>query len=143
MINKERMELWIQALEQDRFQKCHGQLRMPIRNEDGSIRYRHCALGIGVQVAIENGLFKGHTLFGKPDSDMSLVFHSGGGYLPYAVALWYGLDDVNPEVEIDGVPFTISSLNDADKDEPPFYQNKSFWEIAQLMRATYLKDDVS
>jgi hypothetical protein len=143
MVNKERMELWIQALEQDRFTKCTGSLRMGFRNEDGSISYRHCVLGIGVEIAIENGLFEGHPLFGSPGSDTTLVFHSGGGYLPTAVALWYGLENENPEIEIDGEPFTISGLNDANNYCSPTRAPLSHWNIAQYMRTAYLKDDVS
>jgi hypothetical protein len=149
VINKERMELWIQALEQDRFTKCTGYLRTPdvldkIRNVTS---YRHCALGVGIQVALENGLFSGHPLE-HDKSFQSTLFVSSGGFLPIAVQGWYGLDDSNPGVNLDGERWGISVLNDGaieitNDGIVEGTTEVTFWDIAQLMRATYLKDDVS
>ena len=142
MINKERMELWIQALEQDRFVKCTGYLRIPdildkIRNVSS---YRHCALGVGIQVALENGLFSERA---HEESFTDILFRTGYGFLPLAVSQWYGLDSTNPGVDVAGDRVGISVLNDASEEWTPDTPDISFWDIAQLMRATYLKDDVS
>src|SRR5687768_15095336 len=129
MVNKERMELWIQALEQDRFKQCFGILRKEVRDGgDGEVIARlHCALGVGIEVALENGLFSEHPKAFNPIFN-EIVFTSSGGLLPTAVAYWYGIDE-NPSIQTEEGTQLIVSENDGAVRDP-----RTFWEIAQDMR---------
>ena len=46
-VNKERVELWVQALESDGFKQCQNVMHV----DD-----KHCALGVAVVVALANGV---------------------------------------------------------------------------------------
>ncbi|HEY6074351.1 MAG TPA: hypothetical protein VIV15_13420, partial [Anaerolineales bacterium] len=84
----------------------------------------HCALGIGVLVAMEQGV---------PEYDEldHWIWHECD--LPWRVMQFYGLESVNPLITIDGDRRAITSHNDNNK--------HSFWTIAQAMRAEFLKDE--
>jgi hypothetical protein len=114
-LNKERVELFLAALENGKYLQCRGALR------DG-LMYR-CALGVAVEVALDNGL---REELGPQRSEW--LFEDV--QLDPLVVDWYGFGSIDPSIEIDDyVP--VSTANDA---------GYSFWDIAQAGRATWLKD---
>lgn len=122
--NKERVELWAQALESDRYQQCYGELRLAVLEGFDISRTKtlHCALGVGIAVALANGCedqYAWHDVRFGPE-----------------VLAWYGFDHWNHDVLLkidDDQLVGAIHVNDELK--------LSFWEIAQAIRATYLKDD--
>jgi hypothetical protein len=136
MVNKERMELWVQALESDEYQQCTGSLFVAKYKSWTTIKGEvcfaqqdhHCALGVAIAVALKNGMFNGHP---NPPDDV-LVYNAGGGELPSCVRIWYGLSTEDPPIRIDDNADKVSHFND---------NGQSFWTIAQALRATYLKDE--
>jgi hypothetical protein len=128
-INKERVELFAQALESDRYRKCSTYLRAVGRYPNGDLVEYNCALGVATHVALDNGLRQQLPLLRRTEGDLFL-----GGGLATPVRHWYGFlfDDppvVDPE---DGCHDSVTGLNDAGRD---------FWTIAQALRAEYLKDE--
>ena len=128
-VNKDRVELFAAALESDRYKQCRGQLKMLGTDPDPGgwkIRELHCALGVATQVALDNGLGREHP---------RILGVWGRGDLHPAVAEWYGWDHTNPYLDIDlgsGEEENIASANDF---------GLSFWQIAQAVRAKWLKDE--
>lgn len=116
-VNKERMELWVQALESDRYRQCTNVLR-DAGDPEAGIPEMHCALGVGMAVAVENGckLFDPWA-WEHPDLDPNVVD-------------WYGLNRADPVLNGSR---TVVQANDEDEE--------SFWTIAQELRETYLKDE--
>jgi hypothetical protein len=124
-VNKDRVELFAAALESDRYRQCKGQLRVLTR---GHVDF-HCALGVATQVALDNGLQEELQTWPR---EVEAVWRSGA--LSWQVADWYGWNDTNPWIDIDlgRGEENIASANDA---------GVSFWDIAQAIRAKYLKDE--
>jgi hypothetical protein len=58
------------------------------------------------------------------------------GVWPEYVSDWYGINDSDPEIELDTQygPF-ITSISGANDD------GASFWDIAQALRTKYLKEE--
>jgi hypothetical protein len=105
---------------------------MFIRGTDPEIGFTqqdlHCALGVGISVALKNGMFKNHP---NPPAD-ALIYNAGGGAFPDCVSIWYGIETEDPYILIDGGSDKVSHFND---------NGESFWTIAQALRAKYLKDE--
>jgi hypothetical protein len=88
MVNKERILLWVEALESGQYQ----QERSALRQGDG-----YCCLGVACEVAIANGL----PLEVKPvvaplnvDASHAIWLYDGSQtYLPRAVGEWFGFGD--------------------------------------------------
>lgn len=122
-VNKERVELFVAALESDKYRQCTGKLRQSTFDMEHGLRYLHCALGVAVEVALLHDPMTfqaiGFELWDIPD-------------LHEAVADWYGFDDTSVLLSehSSGVD-SISGWND---------EGASFWEIAQAIRSQYLKD---
>lgn len=131
-VNKERVELFVAALESDGYQKCLGNLRQTLFKANGDLVERqtqHCALGVATEVAMlhESELRNWERIDPK--------FWRRGDLHP-AIAEWYGFDDqavslTPPENYQYEEANWVGGLNDA---------GASFWEIAQAVRAQYLKD---
>lgn len=138
MINKENMEKWIQALESDKHQQCRGTLRQAAQEHGyvvtfsatGSVQIfgptpeMHCALGIGVLVALQHGVE-------ECDNEGRWVWDWSD--LAPPVRQFYGLESSDPKITIDGHRTNIINHNDD--------RGHSFWTIAQAMRAEFLKDN--
>lgn len=126
-VNKENIELWCSALEARGNEQCRSRLREENRVQyPGSPVYYHCALGIGVDVALQHGA-SGFWYEGDGS-----VWGSGG--LTPSIATFYGFDreETNPQIEIDGELTTVIDANDT---------GIPFFPIAQALRAKYLKDE--
>jgi len=124
-VNKDRVELFAAALESDRYRQCKGQLKISTRSPDTGYATFHCALGVATQVALDNGLWE----------EGPWVDVWSRGDLNPAVAEWYGWGGTNPYLGIDlgsGEEENIASANDF---------GLSFWQIAQAVRAKWLKDE--
>jgi hypothetical protein len=109
-VNKERIELWAQALESGNYTKCVNTLWIP------ALRM-HCALGVGMEVAVQHGL------------DLDMLDWAGSSF-PMRVKEWYGLSSPDPVLG-DGMS-SVVVMNDE--------TGSSFWDIAQAIRTEYLKD---
>lgn len=133
-VNKDRVELFAAALESDKYRQCKGELRISTRSPDTGYATFHCALGVATQVALDNGL---HAELLEKYGPFSGIFDAlwETGVLHEFVEDWYGWDNENPTLLLtspDGLPHEIASANDA---------GFSFWEIAQAVRAKWLKEE--
>lgn len=112
MVNRENMEKWIEALESGK----HEQVRCAIKTTDGAM----CAMGVGVHVALENGM-KGNW------EDIRWFEMSKF----YGIGVRYGINvSLKPD---DSGSLNVVSAND--------HHGQDFWTIAQRLRETYLKDE--
>lgn len=120
-VNRERMELWAQALESDKYVQCKGNLRMEARGiESGDMATWHCAVGVGMAVAEAHGV----------KIERREWLNKSG--IPDRVLDWYGLKG-NPWLNLDdGRHSSVIGANDR--------LGLPFWDIAQALRATYVKD---
>jgi hypothetical protein len=129
-VNKERVELFVAALESDGYRQCTGQLRRPLLDttQEGPRYWAHCALGVATEVALL------HEPALRTIDELEL-WHRGD--LHEAVAAWYGFEDgmvhLEPPEPLESWFFSdwVGGANDA---------GGSFWEIAQAVRTEYLKD---
>jgi len=128
--NKERVELFLAALEGGEYTQCSGTQRAPnLFNPQQPWRY--CALGVATKVALDNGLLEG---MGEV-SEYALTLYDSGVLEPL-VADWYGFNSLDPILakDEDGNWNSVSNFNDDGKD---------FRWIAQAGRARWLKDQGS
>jgi len=132
MVNKERVELFAAALESGNYEQCKGTLRRSsVTHGKGTTVQRierFCALGVATEVALQNGLQL------RKDGDPWLT-----SALHPEVARWYGwtIDGYGPIVDPtirrdDGYSDSIAMFND---DGVPF------WDLAQMIRREWLKDE--
>jgi hypothetical protein len=134
MVNKERVELFAQALESNQYVQCTKALRKPARSidRDSILAWNHCAAGVAIDVALKNGFQLTPKQF-RAGGELWLWNH---GSLPEPIMDWYGFESVDPEIVIDDGdgPFKteITGANDDGAD---------FWTIAQAIRAQYLKEE--
>jgi hypothetical protein len=128
-VNKERVELFAQALESGRYRKCSSYLRTVGLHPNGYTVEYNCALGVATHVALDNGLRE--ELPRRSHAEDNLFI---GGGLAALVQNWYGFPFDDPSVidPEDGCHDSVTGLNDAGRD---------FWTIAQALRAEYLKDE--
>lgn len=121
MVNKERVELWVQALESDGYNKCVGSLRVqsPIHGKT-----MHCVEGVAMAVAEAHGLRIHETAW-------------FGATMPPYVRNWYGIEFNAPIVIHDDEYGKVTAIGANDS------AGRSFWEIAQMIRAKYLKGEES
>lgn len=91
-VNKERVELFAQALESDQYQQCTGSLKRLLQEcPTGRLSEQHCVIGVGIAVALANGC-KIPEYGGDPFDDFAL---------PGFIQEWYGFDSHDPELSID------------------------------------------
>lgn len=120
-INKERVELFLAALESGDYRQCKARLRDRHLFNDLEV---HCALGVATDVALKNGLQANESVWNT-------------SLLDERVSTWYGFsddefEDNDPIILVnDELGESVSVLNDA---------GWSFWDIAQAGRAHWLKD---
>lgn len=131
-LNKERVELFLAALESGEYTKCTGALRQQVVPLETMVaEQHHCALGVATDVALNNGLRE--ELGKKFGGDVEDALFSSGAL--YGVVVdWYGFDDDDPNlgfVTDDGEPVSVAVANDI---------GHTFWDIAQMGRARWLKD---
>lgn len=130
-VNKERVELFLAALESGKYEQCTGHLRrryVPIQTMIAIVEQRHCALGVATEVALDNGLREEIEAKGFPYDDFLFAGVCLNGY----VMEWYGFEHMDPLLTEPGDLLTsVSRLNDGGKD---------FWTIAQMGREQWLKD---
>ena len=129
-LNKDRVELFLAALESGKYAQCAGKLRIRASEEGPE---QNCALGVAIHVALDNGLRAELSWkWGHPQSGDHLFI---SGTLHPRVANWYGFDDPDPILIEPAGPYqlvtSVSRLNDDGKD---------FWTIAQMSREQWLKD---
>lgn len=116
-VNKEHIELWCQALESDGYKQCCANLKWQIPGHEPM----HCAEGVAMAVAQANGV---HVREAQWEWST----------MPSAVRDWYGLNGGPALLKLDeGRMTSVLAANDS--------MRLSFWEIAQGLRAMYLKDE--
>ena len=131
-VNKDRVELFLAALESGKYTQCTGRLRKWMVTLGTIIlEQHHCALGVATEVALDNGLREEIRAQGFLHDD----FLFAEGSLNGLVMEWYGFDNPDPMLTEPAGPYelvtTVSRLNDGGKD---------FWTIAQMGREQWLKD---
>lgn len=116
-VNRERVELWAQALESDGYKQCTGALRWALKLSDQPM---HCAEGVAMAVAEMHGV-------------RIYPVEWSVSVMPLRVYQWYGLTgNVTVDHEEQG-RMTVIAANDT--------ALLSFWDIAQLLRAKYVKEE--
>lgn len=144
MVNRDRVQLLVDALESDEFGQCKGSLRMP--TQDGS--YTYCCLGVATEVALRNGLPEevddSATNLFCADGRPTVWNHSGGQLLSTEVMDWYGFTTSSPTLlghrpywpqvgEPGKVGYRAHQWNDS--------FDANFHEIAAMFRETYLEPE--
>lgn len=115
-MNRERIEAWVSALESGEYVQVTYAMREPLYDKDDKVvGVGYCALGVGMKVAEQHGM------------EVVAVDWLPGRFT-FEVREWYGLTEADPRVGI----FHVSDLND---------NGTSFWDIAQMLRAKYLKEE--
>jgi len=142
MVNKERLQLGLDALRSGEFEQCAGELRRTIL---GKVHY--CCLGVLTEVAVRNGLVIvnvcancgsndcGHEL--DPAADQSVtddVWAIHGEILSKPVMDWYGFSYSDPTIgeDADSDPIMATLAND-DK-------HWDFERIADGFESVYITD---
>lgn len=118
-MNKERMELWLAALESNEYPQCYGKLL----TFEGSTR-KLCAIGVGIAVFCRE---KGISLPSGHDDTFRLLFFESNW--AECAATWYGVRSLDLEVMYDGEMTDVIDMNDRRK--------VSFPTIAQWIRKNY------
>ena len=117
MLNKERLERWIGALESGEYRQTIGYLRSP---DDAPRKYRYCAVGVGVREAAN-------------DLGVRAPWSSPQCNNPKAYQFfydWLGVDQSEiPIHDDDGREGSVTGFNDYGAEFP---------EIAQRLRKEYL-----
>ena len=153
MVNKERVQLLVDALRSPEFAGKQGKHRLSseltskITNKQDVMQYKHCCLGVACIVAKRAGL---NVLFvprtepepvGDGSATQTYLSWSGvNSYgashtaLPEAVLAWYGFDEYDPELRFGRSDETqpASWLNDD--------LNMTFNQLASAFERTYLRD---
>jgi hypothetical protein len=122
--NKERIRLWVEALESGNYKQGVGTLRNPSFAPGG---YSYCCLGVAIEVAVNNGY----------SNETAESMHSYGGILTTDLLEWYGLSGVNTYVGdvVIGVGHGVRATEANDE---------LYWEfprIAQAIRDRYLEEE--
>lgn len=146
MVNRDRVQLLVDALESDEFGQCKGTLRLA--NADGKFTY--CCLGVATEVALRNGLPEavatqpGAGLYDK-SSPTSVWNHNEGQLLSDEVMEWYGFDERSPMLS--GL---VSYMDDADPIKRPHLAhhwndsyNADFKKIAAMFRERFLAPETA
>lgn len=87
-VNKERVQLLVDALRSEEFKQAKGMLRTPDK------RY-HCCLGVATEVALRNGVVVEDKNQGFPWNQVTQIMCG-------EVYDWYGFENGNPELKVDG-----------------------------------------
>lgn len=103
MINKERIQLWANALKSGEYEQTTGTLRD---------KFGYCCLGVACQIAIDNGCtVKVEQEVGEGDN--CYHYDESEGNLPLSVIKWYGLEGEDPILKhINGEDISAVDLND-------------------------------
>lgn len=112
----DRILLWIEALESDRYSQAHYTLTK---------RGADCCLGVACKVAVHNGL----AVKVETDLDGYTTYDGVENLLPNSVVEWYGFRDSNPDLLTDMGEVSAASLNDS--------YEWTFSQIAEAVRKTY------
>lgn len=154
-VNRERVQLWVEALESGEFEQGSGQLETRYSlNDKGETtdEATYCCLGVAIEVALRDG-YTPQTVPGVMTPYMESYDHFNTVLWPGVVA-WYGFlvsdpyigiwhnDDgeyrtKNPEPE-DAYNWESLSASGANDDH-----HLSFRQIAAGVRARYLGEDVT
>lgn len=125
MVNRERVQLLVDALRSGEYQQCRNSLRDQIAGSMAAPKYGYCCLGVATQIAVNHGAVQGNS---------HTWSHTG---LSTAVRVWYGFDDANPafpgQSTIDGHTLTAIYAND--------HARLDFQLIAGLFEDTYLREE--
>ena len=132
MINKERLQLGLDALRSGRYEQAQGSL---CKIDDGKRSY--CCLGVLTDVALKNGIGRIEE-FVAPDGVAYRVPGTGEcqwSVLPEPVRMWYGFDSKIPSVVVDddkGWTEEVTILNDG--------EGWGFHRIADAIEATFMEE---
>lgn len=135
-INKERLQLGVDALRSDRFVQGAG--RLTTINPDGT--EADCCLGVLTKVAIENGLDIPIEHFhdnNDPSEVETVSYDSEAGVLPESVREWYGFKSENPALWGGTSLLTVASSQAND------HSGWTFAQIADAFERTYITGDRS
>lgn len=159
-VNKENMQLWIEALESDKFQQCHGSLSW---RQHPDAPMRHCCLGVATEVAMAHGVeLERVEMVGSLDYGTFVNYRwrdSDSGsqvsetyVLPLPVRQWLGVDAGDPAVWWHPHP----DMPEGDNDELSLLDREhealsvlnddhdlTFAQIAKILRNNFLKEDTA
>jgi hypothetical protein len=132
MINKERVQLLVDALRSGRYKQGRGKLRTPDE------RY-YCCLGVATKIALDAGLeveeipATGDPLHGQPWRQAYQVMCP-------TVADWYGFDNGNPG--LNGItPAGATIIEQASRWNDDY--GADFTQIADMFENTYIRETVA
>lgn len=126
-VNKERVQMLVDALESGEFEQCKGSLRL----KEANGRFTYCCLGVATEIAVRNGLPQE-----IGDTGRTVWAHDGGEVLCKEVRDWYGFDHESPRLEAPSsgtfrrLPAAAHQWNDS--------YGADFHQIAGMFRKKYL-----
>lgn len=129
-VNKERVQLLVDALRSGEYKQGRGQLRTPDE------RY-HCCLGVATQVALDHGLEVEDTVDRR---DKGQPWDQAHQVMCPPVAQWYGFESGNP-VLVGSAPNGAELRDVASHWNDDF--ESTFPQIADMLENTYLREAAS
>jgi hypothetical protein len=146
LVNKERVALWVAALQDPTLIQGHGFLA---QRDEGESAWKQCCLDVACQVALANGLEGVETQVnpmqsrrgyrwesGVEDEEGVLLWQDEWSVLPSPVARWYGLTGNDGDVRLlDMSREEFLYATEANDD-----RRWSFPTIAQAIRDTFLTE---
>jgi hypothetical protein len=154
-VNRERVQLWVEALESGEFEQGSGQLQIRLSlNDKGETtdKATYCCLGVAIEVALRNG-YTPQLVQGIVNPYMESYEHLNTALWPGVVA-WYGFekteqdpyigiwhnDDGEYRTKNPGDTFEWESLSASDANDE---HHLNFQQIAAGLRAKYLGEDIT
>lgn len=136
-INRERVQLFINALRSGNYKQASGTLARKLPGED----WKYCCLGVACEVARQNGVEIAVTDRSE-DYSTNRMYDNRLDILPQAVREWYGFEQANPTIN---VPRHCDSCEEIHmEDNGATYANDalalSFGVIADGFERTYLQE---
>jgi hypothetical protein len=124
-MNQTVKELWVSALRSGEYTKGEGALK-----QIDNLELAYCCLGVLCELAVNNGVEIDVSI--RSIRELQTYFYDDNGEtLPPSVRTWAGLATADPKVEIDGVLYSLVSINDGDQIVP-----STFNEIADYVEAS-------
>ena len=139
MANKEVITKWVEALESGEFKQTHGRLK-GVDRAHGTDAFGHCCLGVLCELAAAEGVIAPSETYeidsivtGEPLKYWAFGTHEAR--LPNEVVDWAGIPSSDP--------FLTSRESSARREASVWNDShqKSFNDIADMVRHTFLEDD--
>lgn len=137
-MNKERIQLWVDALESDEYYQGKGYLTEIVNGKE-----LDCCLGVACKVAKKHGLnievareYSADADDHRQQNEGHIEYDNDVAVLPSSVRKWYGFEDTDPALVFDADrDYDLGIIHCAEANDD---RGLTFREIASLVRKTFL-----